>query len=244
MLVSTPGIVIHRIKYADTSTIVKIYTVRFGIQSYIINGIRSSKSKIKIGFFQPLSLLELVVYHKNTSGLHRIKDCKIAHPLHSIYADLSKNSIALFISEILYKSLKEENPNPILFNFLNHFILSLEFEEKYFFNFHLQFLAEYSRHLGFYPQLPNSFSSSYFDLKQGCFSMTKPEHAYFLSKELSKLIYELFSVSNNFSQAPSLTTHERRALIYTFINYYELHLPWFHDIKSHQVLEQLSQNNL
>jgi DNA repair protein RecO (recombination protein O) len=239
MLVTTNGIVLHTLKYSDSSIIAKIYTETFGIQSYIVSGVRSSKAKMKAGLFQPLTLLELVVYHKNSAGLQRIKDLKITHPLHSIYANFSKNAIALFFSEILYKSLREETPNQSLFDFLNDSILYFELEEKGFSNFHLQFLAEYTQHLGFYPQIPATYAPSFFDLKLGCFSTELPRHSYYLSKVLSKLFYEVFTSAHNTSMI-SLTTLERRALIHALIKYYELHLTSFHDIKSHQILEQLN----
>lgn len=241
MLVTTKGIVLHTLKYSDSSIIVKIYTEVLGIQSFLLNGIRSSKSKIKIGLFQPLSLLDLVVDHKNNVGLQRIKDVKIAQPLYSIYSNFSKNAIAFFISEVLYKSLKEETPNQHLFDFLRHSILFLEVEEKDFLNFHLHFLAEYTEYLGFYPQIPTTFTPSFFDLKLGGFTKTEPNHSFFLSKEYSKLLYHLFISSQTHSKTITLSSIERRVLIQAFINYYELHLTSFHSIKSHQVLEQLAR---
>lgn len=240
MLATTRGIVLHTINYSDSSIIAKIYTEAFGIQSYIVNGVRSSKAKMKIGLFQPLSLLELVVYHKNNQGLQRIKELKISHPLHSIYSNIAKNAMALFISEVLYKSLREESPNQPLFDFLSNTIIYLELEEKYFSNAHLQFLAEYANYLGFYPQIPSIYMSSFFDLKRGCFSSTLPDHTHFLTKELSKLLYEIFVSTENKTTTPILSITERRALINALINYYELHLTSFYNVKSHHVLEQLA----
>jgi len=80
MLHKTKGIVLNYIKYSDTSIIAKIYTEAFGLQSYIVNSVRSSKAKNKIALFQPLTLLEMVVYHKNHQGLQRISEMRTAEP--------------------------------------------------------------------------------------------------------------------------------------------------------------------
>ncbi len=240
MFVTTRGIVLHTLKYSDSSIIAKIYTEIFGIQSYIVSGVRSPKSKTKVGLFQPLSLLDLVVYHKNTAGLQRIKELKISHPLHSTYSNFHKNAIALFIAEVLYKSLHEETPNPLLFEFLAQSILSLETEEKQISNFHIYFLANYTEHLGFYPQIPQPFFTSFFDLKHGGFTSSLPNHSYFLPKETSKLLYDIFTTSNLSSNIQLLSVSERRILIHALLHYYELHLPSFHDVKSHLVFEQLA----
>ncbi|MFA4853518.1 MAG: recombination protein O N-terminal domain-containing protein, partial [Bacteroidales bacterium] len=63
------GIVLHSIKYSDSSLIVKIYTENFGLQSYILRSARNRKSKMKVGIFQPLALLNFVVSHNKKRGL-------------------------------------------------------------------------------------------------------------------------------------------------------------------------------
>ena len=98
MITKTRGIVLNYIKYGDTSIICKIYTEQFGLQSYIINGIRKSKSK-NIGLFQPLNILDLVVYHKKTSGLQRIKESKLDYAYKTLHLDMKKISVCFFLSE-------------------------------------------------------------------------------------------------------------------------------------------------
>ena len=107
MITKTKGIVLNYIKYGDTSIICKIYTKSFGVQSYIINGIRNSKSK-NIGLYQPLNILDLVVYNKKNSGLNRIKESKLDHPYNSLHLHIKKVSICFFLSEFLSKILQTE----------------------------------------------------------------------------------------------------------------------------------------
>ena len=148
MLIKTRGIVLNYLKYRDTSIIVKVYTEKLGLRSYIINGIRSSRSRSKIALFQPLTLLDLVVYTKNTD-LNRIKEYRVCEPVVSIPFDVRKSSIAIFLAELLAKSIREEEENPALFDFIFQSILILDHMQQGFMNFHLQFILKLSRFLGF-----------------------------------------------------------------------------------------------
>ena len=100
MTEKTRGLVLSYIKYKETSIICKIFTESFGIQSYIINGIRNSKSK-NIGLFQPLNILDLVVYHKKSSDLNRIKETKLQYLYKTMHLDIKKISMCFFLSEFL-----------------------------------------------------------------------------------------------------------------------------------------------
>src|SRR3990172_7140574 len=122
MIYKTRGIVLHHIKYSETSVIAKIYTELFGLQSYLINGVRSQKAKVKANLLQPLSLVDMIVYHKEKKGLQRIRDVSGNPPLSSIPYDFPKSSVALFIAEILYKSIREEEANTNMFEFIFHSI--------------------------------------------------------------------------------------------------------------------------
>jgi DNA repair protein RecO (recombination protein O) len=151
MLHKTKGIALGYIRYRETSIIAKIYTEAFGIQSYIVNGVRSSKSKTnRIALFQPLTLLDMVVYHQGKEdGLNRISEMKCYMPFAEIPYERSKLSIALFVTEMLAKTLHEEESNEELFAFLAHSITYLDEAKEGYENFHIQFLMQYAMFLGF-----------------------------------------------------------------------------------------------
>jgi DNA repair protein RecO (recombination protein O) len=151
MLHKTKGIALSYLRYRETSIIARIYTEAFGIQSYVVNGVRSSQAKTsRIALFQPLTLLDLVVYHKNKeASLHRISELRCARPFGSLPFVITKSSIALFITEILSKTLKEEEPNEPLFQFLVERILQLDQAEEHYESFHLYFLVQLTFYLGF-----------------------------------------------------------------------------------------------
>jgi len=148
MLVKTRGIVLNYIKYGDTSIIVKVYTEKLGLKSYIINGMRSARAKGKIALFQSLTLLDLVVYTQN-KDLNRIKEFQVSETIHSIPYEVRKSAIALFMAELLVKSIREEEENNSLFDFIFQSILILDHMDKGYMNFHLQFMLKLSRFLGF-----------------------------------------------------------------------------------------------
>ena len=150
MLVKTNGIVLNYIKYGDTSIIVRLFTESLGYGSYIVNGIRSQRSKKSIGHFQPFSLLELVIYSKENRELQRISEYKSEQPLFEIHQNFTKSSITLFLTEILTKLLQsEQSENADLYNYLKHSILAFEQLDEGVENFHLQFLLKIAAHLGF-----------------------------------------------------------------------------------------------
>jgi DNA repair protein RecO (recombination protein O) len=153
MLHKTRGIALSYLRYRESSIIAKIYTEAFGMQSYIVNGVRSSRSRSnRIALFQPLTLLELVVYHKDNGSenrLQRISEIRTRVPFRSLPFDILKSSLALFVTEILGKSLREEESNERLYAFLEESILYLEEAEGGFENFHIHFLLQLAFFLGF-----------------------------------------------------------------------------------------------
>src|SRR6185369_7455791 len=109
MLHKTRGIVFRFTKYGDTSIIVTIFTELFGLQTYIVNGVRSKSAKSKIALFQPLTLLDLIVYYKENANIKRIKEIRCVHQYQTVQTDVRKSSIGMFLNEILNKTVKEEN---------------------------------------------------------------------------------------------------------------------------------------
>jgi DNA repair protein RecO (recombination protein O) len=147
MITKTRGIVLNYIKYGDTSIICKIYTEQFGLQSYIINGIRNSKSK-NIGLFQLLNILDLVVYHKKTSGLQRIKESKLDYAYKTLHLDMKKISVCFFLSEFLTRISQNDDDQKDNFDFIKDSLIVFDRLEVNYSNFHIQFLIKLSKYFG------------------------------------------------------------------------------------------------
>ena len=241
MLTTTKGIVLHHFKYGEKSVIAKVYTEDFGLQSYILNGVRNKKSKNKAVYLQPLSLVEINAAHKEKKGLERVKNIQLDYPFNTIPFDIGKSSIAFFVAEVLYKSIKEEESNAFLFDFLYHSIKMLDLAEDGYANFHLLFLANLTKHLGFYPQKPISLSSSkvYFDLQEGCFVNLQPFHNAFVEPPISRLFFDVFGTNFDAMERLKLTHKQRKMLLSTLLNYYSLHLSNFDNLKTLDILEEV-----
>jgi len=226
MLYKTRGIVINYIRYRETSVIVKIYTEQFGIQTYLENGVRSAKSKNKIALFQPLTLLDLVIYHKDGKGIQRISEIKCNAPFQTIPFDIHKSSIALFITEILSKSLQEENGNTPLFHFLNNSILWLDGVTENYENFHLQFLLQFGTYLGFSPENAQEMSHE-------LSIHTQPVLTKVLENQLDVLM------NTQYDKAPKIDRFSRNQLLDSIILFYRLHVDTLTEVKSLAVLHDV-----
>ncbi|MCK9422250.1 MAG: DNA repair protein RecO [Bacteroidales bacterium] len=240
MLHSTKGIVFHSIKYSETSVIVKIYTELFGIQSYLVKGVRNPRSKVRPGLFQPLTLLDLVVYHKGKKTLQSLKEIRLEHPYHTIPFDIRKSSVVIFLNELLYQSIREEESNVELFDFIWKSCISLDETAESVSEFHLLFALQLCRYLGIFPNTNYSPQFSVFNLREGQFQSSIPDHPHFLDPENSRMFYNLLTTP--FLQDDlrlNLNSESRSRLLEIILLYYQLHLPGFKGLKSHHVLHSI-----
>lgn len=240
MLQTTKGIVIHHFKYGEKSVIAKIYTKDFGLQSYLLNGVRNKKSKNNAAYLQPLSLVEINGYYKEGKGLQKVKNIGLDVPFNSIPFNISKSSIAFFLAETLHKSIKEEEVNDKLFDFLFNAIQVLDLKEQDYNNFHLLFLAQLTKYLGFYPQVSvRDKPNQYFDLQEGCFVSLQPHHSAFLPPSLSSLFQAIFGTNFDVMDSLTIDSKQRKLLLNAFLDYYNLHLSNFENLKTLDVLEEV-----
>ena len=235
MLQKTKGIALHYHKYSESSVIAKIFTKEFGLQSFIINGVRQKKAKSKLGLLRPLSFLNLEIYKKSKRGLNRIKEISISKVLERIHDDINKSLLAVFIAEVLLKALLEEEKEKPLFCYIETLVSELENLDRVQNTFPLVFLINLSAYLGFYPSKENS-ELSFYDLQNGCFSKKGFSHNHFISGEdLQNFKTILFQEKKNMSQ------ENRKKILLILLDYYRLHHYELKNLKSHNVIEQLRQ---
>jgi DNA repair protein RecO (recombination protein O) len=240
MLSTTKGIVLNHINFSESSVIAKIYTEDYGLQSYILKGIRKSKSKTKLSLLEHLSLVEIVAYHKeNTSGIRTLKELKCIFRFQSIPYDINKSAIALFINEILYKSLHEEEKNTELFSFLFHTIQILDLSQEKFADFHLLFMVQYAKYLGFFPMMNYDKKQHIFNLNEGIFQQNKPLNAEYLELPYSACISKMLFTNFEDIAILNFTKTERRFLLEKMLLFYRLHHSNFGYINSHIILQEV-----
>jgi DNA repair protein RecO (recombination protein O) len=246
MLHKSRGIALHTVKFSETSIIAKVYTELFGLQSYLIKGIRKQHSRIKAGLFQPLTILDLTIYYKETGGLQSLKEVHNLFPYQSLPFDIMKSSIALFINELIYKSIREEEPNQELFDFLFETCIELDSLKSNITLFPLLFTLKLTRFLGFMPRADKSKGKEVFNMKDGIFQENPPNHKYFIRPPLTTLLKELINPELSSSSYTILTgkhkpetLKSRNELLEQILLYYKLHLPDFREIRSHQILHTI-----
>ena len=238
MLHKTRGIVIRTLKYSDTSIIAKIYTEKFGIRSYLVRGAKSKKANTKTAQLQPLNLLNMVVYDKGKEGLQTIRESEPAYHFISIPYDVVKSSVLLFINEVLYKSLYEEESNPVLFDYLFDSIMLLDQAGEHYLDFHLLFLIRLSKFLGFYPRNNYTEQNKFFDLQEGIFTSERPVHSNFLDEKTAASLNKGLN-ADTLTETLFTTSAERYGFLEAMLRFYSLHVPGFGETKSHKVLHDV-----
>ncbi|MCE9539699.1 MAG: DNA repair protein RecO [Bacteroidetes bacterium] len=238
-LEKTNGIILHTTKFSETSLIVKIITPDFGVQSYIVNGVRGKKSKFKAPVFQPLTLVDMVVSNTDKAKLQRISEINIHYPYNDIPYNIIKSSIALFLNEVLYKAIKEQHSDENLFEFLKNSLQLLDLNHHNCSNFHVFFMVQLSRYLGFFPEGQCTASTPLFDLLEGRFVGFLPNHPNYLNPVQSKLLNQLINGEYGTIHQLEIDKYQRRQLLQSLIKFYQLHITSFGEIKSLEVLEQV-----
>ncbi len=240
MLQKTKGIVLHVLKYKDTSLIVDIYTEVAGRASFLVPVPRTRKSAVKSVLFQPLALVELEADFRQTAHIYKVREAKSLYPFTSLPFDPYKSAIALFLSEFLYRAVREEAENRPLFAYLQHSVIWLDECRTGFANFHLVFLMRLSRFLGLYPNLEDYRTGYYFDMLNAHFTPLRPQaHSHYLSPEESAHLLPLMRMNYKTMHLFPMSRTERMRCLTLMNEYYRLHLPDFPELKSLDVLKEL-----
>nr|WP_297306465.1 DNA repair protein RecO [uncultured Flavobacterium sp.] len=232
MLVKTKVIVFSAIRYQEKSLIVKCFTEQAGIKTYFIrNAFSKAKNAQNRVYFQPLTLLEIEADHKNKSSLEYIKSVSLAHPYHSLNIDYVKNVMAIFLAEFISNAVKEEEPNKPLYSFMETALLWFDNHEGTA-NFHLYFILELTKYLGFYFDDSDEFSI-YFNAREGVFvNQYNPDC---LNEEETILLRKLMKFDLTANEK-CFSANERRTLLRLLIAYYEKHIANFKEPNSLNVL--------
>lgn len=243
---ATKGIVLRTLPYGETSVIVTIFTELFGIQTYLINSVRKKSSKgTKMIMLQPGAILDMQVYHNELKNLQRIKDCQWSVLCNRLFEDVVKNSVLLYMMELLHKTLKQPEPNPPLFQFCEDGLMYLDkCNQTNTANFALYFSLQLPQFFGF--KIGNPLSEIinhdciYLDLQEGRFGEQKPNHPHFIEGPLATYTNELLKVIHpeELNQIP-LNKETRRNLLSAYLHYFSLHLPDFGKMNTLKIMQEV-----
>ena len=240
MIHKTKAIILGVLKYGDTSLIIHAYTEKFGKQAYMLKGGRSKKSRTKANFFQALFLLDMDVSHRDGKNLQMIKEAQFSELIPHLNFETYKKPLVLFLSEVLLKVLREEEGNPPLFSFLSQHITYLIQVDDIPQAYHLNFLMNLTRFLGFNPINNWSEENQFFDLDNALFVRLEDKHAHCLDGDLSFVFHLVLQSELSTLDSLSVSSEQLKALLRAILNFYALHSQGFTKLKSLSVFEDLN----
>jgi DNA repair protein RecO (recombination protein O) len=238
----TKGIVLRTVKYGETSLVVTIFTELFGLQTYMVNGVRTSKqASQKANYFQPAAILDMTVYHNEQRSMHRIKEFKWGFLYEGILTDVIRNSIALYMVELLHKCLKQPEANADLFHFCEDVLMQLDSSDKTISaNIALYFALQLPHFFGFKIDDRNSDRETILDLREGNFVSEEPRHPYFIDGEYAQLTAQLLkAIHPQELEQFQLNREIRRKLLISYQDYYALHISDFGQMKTLPILQEV-----
>lgn len=238
----TNAIILRTVKYGETSLVVSAFTELFGLQTYMVNGVRTAKKTgLKASLYQPASMVEMEVYYNERNSMHRVKEINRTHVFKNILTDVVKNSVALFLMELLYKLLKQPEQNSDLFYFCEDSLLQLDEAPAHVTANMPLFLALHISHFfGF--KIDDNFSTAFpfLDLQEGNFVDVRPHHPHFMEGENAELTAELLKIMVPSELDDIKMNHfKRRELLAKYMEYYALHMHDFGQMKTLMVMQEV-----
>lgn len=233
------AIVLHAIRYSDSRLIVNAYTQTHGVKTFLLGTGKGKRAAQVSSLVQPLTIVDVGFDPDQKGGVKRPNSWERAETFSSIPFDTVKTTIALFMAELILRSVNEEEQNNSLFNFLDRSINLLDQQDESSANFHLKFMLELSRFLGFYPSEFGQDSGRFFNLNEGEFVLSESMAAKCLGEmetdALKKLLESHIKICGSVQMDPGV----RKELLEGLIHYFRIHLEGMAEMRSHLVLKEV-----
>lgn len=239
MLIKTRAIVFRSVKYGETSVIADFFTEEKGLCSFIGGSVRTAKARMPYNLFQPMTVVDLVAYHREGTGASRLKELRASEVWTAIPFEVARGAVALFMAEVCRKSIQEEEESGDLFDFLLGNLRWLDITPHPIANLHLHFLLGLTGFLGFQPQDPEVAGELFFDLRDGTFGAMPPPHSLSLDPVQARQMLALLESPLETVHEIPLSRAERKALLAKLLLFYQLHLPNFKEVHTPDILEMV-----
>jgi DNA repair protein RecO (recombination protein O) len=239
MVDKTTGIVLHQLKYSDSGNIVNIYTKKFGRLSLMTRSSAGKKRGRQNVRLQPMTILEMVIYYKESRSVQSLKEYSVLYAPADIYNNVVKTGMAIFLGEVMNAVLREESPQEELYEYIRNSIFYLDGSKEGYSNFHIAFLAGLCSYLGIEPARKKNEENIIFDMQNGAFVPLPPSHGIYLDREASGILSEFFSSSWENVNAIELTGAKRNEVLLSLLRYYSVHLPSLKKINSIEILREV-----
>ncbi len=227
------GFVLRRVNYGDTGVVVTIFTLDQGVQTFVVHGVRRKKAKIKLNCFQPFTQVEVLYRKKENTDLYRLNGLEVIEPYQSIHYDFVKSAQVLFLAEVLTKSLERDDPHPDLYRWMKTELKRFDAAQKYFAEFHLYALWQWTKFLGLEPEITEK---PYFHLVNAQCTSGLSESRYLLDIQQTKWLKHFLSSPALSAGKSGLSKSMRKSLTNSAIEYHRLHLDNLTNLKSYEVL--------
>ncbi len=239
MLEKTRGIVLHHFKFGESSIITHVFTEKFGRKSFIIKGIRGRRTRHKANLIQALFVLNFEFYRKEKQDIQLVKEMSLAENFSVYPYDVSKSAQAMFMAEVLYKTIRQEEADQALFDFLINSIEYFDIHTEGTANFHLLFLMKLTRFLGILPLKEISGTEVIFDIREGTFNTGSPQHFHFLDSDVAGILAKLLDMNYAEGSSQKFSHHQRNALLEELIRFYSYHHFRLDNLNSYGILKEL-----
>lgn len=239
MEIKTRAIVLRTTRLNDTKLIVDLLSREAGRISVLCRISATGRGKIKKQLFQPLTILDVDIDQKPNVTLLRFHDIRLAHPYISLTCIPLKVPVALFLAEFLNFATRDEQYNPLLYDYVEQSLLWLDTASDHYANFHLVFMMRLTRFIGFYPNLEGAMSNAWFDLRSGTFTPSQPLHPDCLQPEEASKISLMMRMNYDNMHVFHISQEERNRCADLILLYYRLHVPKFPELRSLEVVRDL-----
>ncbi len=237
MITSTSGIVLSKIRYKDNDIIVKVFTKEYGALSFIVKGQKKSKkNKIKFVYFQELTILEIQFNYNSKRDLQYIREIEIKHNYLSSHSDLAKASVIMLLSEVLTNVITHQKREIQLYNYIEKSLIWYDINNTNPY-FHMIFLLELTKYLGFYPDISNN-NFKYFNLEGGSYEQSIT-NKYLITGESLDLFNQILGIEFDSNPLPSLSSDEKMEVLNIILAYYRLHINNFKPLKSLEIVKNI-----
>ncbi len=213
------GMVVHTVRYGDSSVIADVYTDKYGMLSFLVKTKRRGRDSVRNLLLCPLAIVEVDFDYREGKSLLRIGDVRLVEAYRSLPYHPVKATIAMFLSEFLLHALRNEEPNQELFAFVVSSMLWLDNRAERFANFPVTFLLRLTRFLGIWP--------------------SEEEVVPILHDGERQAVKHLLRMNYGTMHLFHFTRGERSRLMQVVNDYYRLHVPSFPELKSVAVLREV-----
>lgn len=228
------------VRYSDTRSILNAYTRENGRLSFLIPDGTGTGLARRRALFQPLFPIDAIIESRPDTEFARIKEPHPAFPLYGLASNPVKQTVTLFIAEVLSSLLRHPEPDPVMFDFLIYSIRTLENADTHHVaNFHLVFLYRLTEFLGIKPDAACWSQGKVFDLRDSVFRSVAPLHNDYLSPQNASLIPLIDRLDYRTMPLLRLSRLQRNKILDTILHYYGLHDFPIHPLRSLDIFRSL-----